>query len=187
MAPHSKLHRQKKASKYMLVRTNLWRQKFKIACGWQECRAGSSILQLLTGLLPFVICILREACRRFDAEKSANWLLARSLMLGLSFLSFQRLRFFVCSVALGLPCEGTRDAFDVPGNKQKFLNKIARNHYTTTQNKPLIISEGYHDNFRHQNRFKSLGCTWMIDQNRNFSNLDGIENGELSAQCLVVD
>ena len=133
----------KKASKYMLVRTNLWRQKFKIAC--------------------------------------------RSLMLGLSFLSFQRLRFFVCSVALGLPCEGTRDAFDVPSNKQKFLNKIARNHYTTTQNKPLIISEGYHDNFRHQNRFKSLGCIWMIDQNRNFSNLDGIESGGLSAQCLVVD
>ena len=134
-----------------------------------------------------MICILREACRRFDAEKSANWLLARSLMLGLSFLSFQRLRFFVCSVDLGLPCEGTRDAFDVPSNKQKFLNKIARNHYTTTQNKPLIISEGYHDNFRHQNRFKSLGCTWMIDQNRNFSNLDGIESGGLSAQCLVVD
>ena len=100
---------------------------------------------------------------------------------------FQRLRFFVCSVALGLPCEGTRDAIDVPSNKQKFLNKIARNHYTTTQNKPLIISESYHDNFRHQNRFKSLGCTWMIDQNRNFSNLDGIESGGLSAQCLVVD
>ena len=37
-----------------------------------------------------MICILREACRRFDAKKSANWLLARSLMLGLSFLSFQR-------------------------------------------------------------------------------------------------
>ena len=127
----------------MLVRFNLRRQKFKIAC--------------------------------------------RSLMLGLSFLSFQRLRFFVCSVALGLPCEGTRDAFDVPSNKQKFLNEIARNHYTTTQNKPLIISEGYHDNFRHQNRFKSLGCIWMIDQNRNFSNLDGIESGGLSAQCLVVD
>ena len=99
----------------------------------------------------------------------------------------KKLRFFVCSVALGLPCEGTRDAFDVPSNKQKFLNKIARNHYTTTQNKPLIISEGYHDNFRHQNRFKSLGCIWMIDQNRNFSNLDGIESGGLSAQCLVVD
>ena len=53
-----------------LVRTNLWRQKFNIACGWQECHAGLSILQFLAGHLPVAICTLREACRRFDAEKS---------------------------------------------------------------------------------------------------------------------
>lgn len=34
--------------------------------------------------------------------------------------------------------------------------------------------------------FKSLGCTWMIDHNGNYANLDGGENGELSVECFVV-
>ena len=75
----------------------------------------------------------------------------------------------------------------VPVTKQKFLKKFTRNHHTTTQRKPIIISEGFYDNFRPQNIFKSLGCTWMISYNGNFSNLDGTENGGIGAQCLVVD
>ena len=43
---------------------------------------------------------------------SANWPLVRSLMLRISFLSFHRLKFLVCSEALGLLCEGTRDTID---------------------------------------------------------------------------
>ena len=70
----------------------------------------------------------------------ANWLLFRPLMLRLSFLFFHRLKFFVCSVALGLPCEGMRDTIDGFSDKQKFLKKIARNYCTTIQNKSLIIS-----------------------------------------------
>ena len=64
---------------------------------------------------------------RFDAKEfSATWLLVRCVMLGLSFLSFHQLKYFVCSVALGLPREGARDAFDVSSYKQKFVKKIAR-------------------------------------------------------------
>ena len=118
---------------------------------------------------------------------SANWLWVRSLMQGLSFLSFHTLKFFVCSMALGLPREGTGDTIDGSSYKQKFLKKFTRNHHRTTQRKPIIISEGFYDNFRPQNIFKSLGCTWMISYNGNFSNLDGTENGGISAQCLVVD
>ena len=61
---HSKSHRQK-TLKYILARTDLWRQKLKIACRWRECHAGK-----LTGHLPLVLCTLREACRRLNAEKS---------------------------------------------------------------------------------------------------------------------
>ena len=108
-------------------------------------------------------------------------------MLGLSFLSFHALKFFVCSMALGLSHKGTRDTIDGSSYQQKCLKKIARNHYTTNQSKPLIISGGCQDNFRPQNIFKSLACTWMIDHNGDFLNLDGIENDGLSAQCLAVD
>ena len=83
-------------------------------------------------------------CRKI----SANWLLVRPLMLGLSSPSFHGLKCFVYSVALGLPCEGTRDTIDGSIYKQTFLKKIAINYYTTTQNVPLIVSEGLHDNFR---------------------------------------
>ena len=90
-------------------------------------------------------------------------------------------------MALGLPREGTGDTIDGSSYKQKLLKKFTRNHHTTTQRKPIIISEGCYDNFRAQNIFKLLGCTWMIGYNGNFSNLDGKENGGISAQCLVVD
>ena len=122
-------------------------------------------------------------CRKI----SANWLLVRPLMLGLSFLSFHGLRFFACSVGISHPREGTRDTIDGSSYKQKLVKNNARNHHTTTQNKPLIISEGLHDNFRPHNIFKLLGCTWMKDHKGIISNLDGIGNGGLSAQCLVVD
>ena len=52
-----------KTLKYILTRTDLWRQKFKIACGWRECHAGMSILQFLTGHLPLVLWTLREAAK----------------------------------------------------------------------------------------------------------------------------
>ena len=104
----------------------------------------------------------------------ANWLLFRPLMLGLSFLFFHRLKFFVCSVALGLPCEWMRDTIDGFSYRQKFLKKIARNYCTTIQNKSLIISEGCQGNSRPQNIFKSHGYTWMIHHNGNFSNSNGI-------------
>ena len=81
-------------------------------------------------------------CRKI----SANWLLVRSLMLRLSFLSFHRLKFLVFFVALSPPCEGTRDTTDGFGYKQNFFKKISRNHYTTSQNESLIISEGFRDN-----------------------------------------
>ena len=93
-----------------------------------------------------------------------NWLSVRSLMFGLSFLSFYRLKFFVCLVALSLPCEGTYIIY-CSSYKKKFFKKIARNQYTTTQNKPLVISEGCHDNFEPNKIFKSLGCTGMMDLN----------------------
>ena len=32
----------------------------------------------------------------------------------------------------------------------------------------------------------ALGCTWMIDHNGNYANLDGGENGEISVECFVV-
>ena len=35
----------KKTLRYILARTDLWRQKFKIACEWRECHAGIRILQ----------------------------------------------------------------------------------------------------------------------------------------------
>ena len=52
-----------KTLKYTLTRTDLWRQKFKIACGWRECHAGMSILQFLTGHLPLVLWTMREAAK----------------------------------------------------------------------------------------------------------------------------
>ena len=67
---HIQNHIAKQTLRYILARTDLWRQKFKIACGWRECHAGMSILQFLTGHLPFVLCTLREVCRRLNAEKS---------------------------------------------------------------------------------------------------------------------
>ena len=49
-----------KSEKIILVKTNLRRLKFTIAFGWQECHAGSSILQVLTDHLPLVICETRD-------------------------------------------------------------------------------------------------------------------------------
>ena len=54
----------------------------------------------------------------------ANWLLFRPLMLGLSFLFLHKLKFFVCSVALGLPCEGMRDTIDGFSYKKIFSRKL---------------------------------------------------------------
>ena len=70
--------------------------------------------------------------------------------------------------------------------KNHFLKKIARNQYTTTQNKSLVISEGCHDNFEPNKIFKSLGCTGMMDLNGDLE-FRWHRNGGLSAQCPVVD
>ena len=68
---HIQNHIAKKTLKHILARTDLWRQKFKIACRWRECHdGGMSILQFLTGHLPLVLCTLREASRLLNAEKS---------------------------------------------------------------------------------------------------------------------
>lgn len=77
---------------------------------------------------------------------SANWPLpvVRPLMLGLSLL------LFICSVALGLPCQGKWDAIYGPSYKQYFGRKLQETTKITAQNKPLKISKDCQDNLRPQ-------------------------------------
>ena len=113
-------------------------------------RADPSILQVFSDYLiaSWDLYWARSLSTLWCSKISAK--LVRPLMLGLSFLSFRRLKLFECSVALDIPYKGTRDDIDGPSYKQKFLKQIGRNHKCNDPELTRIISEYYHDNLRPQ-------------------------------------